>query len=301
MHAYHDLGGLPAGPLDLSEHTYAPWEERQAAMLVLLAEPRCGVMTVDELRRGIESLGAAEYDRLTYYEDAGSPRWPTSSCKKAFSPSTSWGESWPRSRRARASVMSVRFAAGERVHVRWATCGRRFMRAANAASSSAAWATSPTRKNWPMAAGACRSSRCTASASCSAPTSGPAAGLVQEPELPLTGGCASRALVLAEFGTTLPEDMTLRCASTTVRPRSSPYLVLPMRPAGTMGMSEQELATLAQLRDSMIGVASARPARLIEHVCTFVLHPDSVRLYKASRQFPDLSRARYFHARNHNL
>ena len=98
MHAYHDLGGLPAGPLDLSEHTYAPWEKRTHAMLVLLAEPRCGVMTVDELRRGIESLGAAEYDRLTYY-DAGSPRWPTSSCKKAFSPSTSWGESWPRSSR----------------------------------------------------------------------------------------------------------------------------------------------------------------------------------------------------------
>ncbi len=68
MRAHHDMGGLPAGPLDLSEHNYAPWEKRTHAMLLLLAEPGRGVMTVDELRRGIESLGAAEYDRLTYYE-----------------------------------------------------------------------------------------------------------------------------------------------------------------------------------------------------------------------------------------
>ncbi len=66
MRAHHDMGGLPAGPLDLSEHNYAPWEKRTHAMLLLLAER--GVMTVDELRRGIESLGAEEYDRMTYYE-----------------------------------------------------------------------------------------------------------------------------------------------------------------------------------------------------------------------------------------
>ena len=66
MRAHHDMGGLPAGPLDLSEHHYAPWEKRTHAMMLLLAEQ--GVMTVDELRRGIESLGAEEYDRLTYYE-----------------------------------------------------------------------------------------------------------------------------------------------------------------------------------------------------------------------------------------
>ncbi len=68
MRAHHDMGGLPSGPLDLSEHTYAPWEKRTHAMLVLLAERCSGVRTVDELRRGIESLGGAEYDGLTYYE-----------------------------------------------------------------------------------------------------------------------------------------------------------------------------------------------------------------------------------------
>jgi hypothetical protein len=66
MRAHHDMGGLSAGPIDLSEHTYAPWEKRTHAMMVLLQGS--GVLTTDELRRGIESLGAEEYDRLTYYE-----------------------------------------------------------------------------------------------------------------------------------------------------------------------------------------------------------------------------------------
>jgi nitrile hydratase subunit beta len=68
MRAHHDLGGQPAGPLDLSEHNYAPWEKRTHAMMLLLSEPGRGVMTVDELRRGIEALGDDEYDRLGYYE-----------------------------------------------------------------------------------------------------------------------------------------------------------------------------------------------------------------------------------------
>lgn len=68
MRQYHDMGGLPAGPLDRSEHQYAPWEVRTHALLLLLADPSRGVMTVDELRCGIESLGGQEYDRLGYYE-----------------------------------------------------------------------------------------------------------------------------------------------------------------------------------------------------------------------------------------
>ncbi len=68
MRQHHDMGGLPAGPLDRSEHTYAPWEKRTHALMLLLSEPCRGVMTVDELRRGIETLGEQEYDRLGYYE-----------------------------------------------------------------------------------------------------------------------------------------------------------------------------------------------------------------------------------------
>ena len=68
MRGYHDLGGQPAGPIDRSEHQYAPWEKRVHALMILLSDPGRRVMTVDELRRGIESLGAEEYDRLSYYE-----------------------------------------------------------------------------------------------------------------------------------------------------------------------------------------------------------------------------------------
>jgi hypothetical protein len=73
MRGYHDLGGLPAGPLDRSEHQLAPWEKRVHALMILLSAPDRNVLNVHELRRGIESLGTAEYDRLSYYE-----RWITS-------------------------------------------------------------------------------------------------------------------------------------------------------------------------------------------------------------------------------
>ena len=62
----HDIGGLPAGEVVPSEHDYALWEKRVDAMMVLLSKK--GLMTVDELRRNIESLGADAYDKMTYYE-----------------------------------------------------------------------------------------------------------------------------------------------------------------------------------------------------------------------------------------
>lgn len=60
--------------------------------------------------------------------------------------------------------------------------------------------------------------------------------------------------VLAEFGTVLPEEVEVRVLDSTADCR---YLVIPMRPAGTEGLSEAELATLVT-RDSMIGTAQAR-------------------------------------------
>jgi hypothetical protein len=65
-HAHHDMGGLPAGPIEAVEHDYALWEKRVDAMMVLLSNR--GLMTTDELRRNIEALGADAYDRMTYYE-----------------------------------------------------------------------------------------------------------------------------------------------------------------------------------------------------------------------------------------
>lgn len=62
----HDMGGLPAGPVEPTEHDYALWEKRVDALLVLLSKK--GHITVDELRRNIESLGSDAYDRMGYYE-----------------------------------------------------------------------------------------------------------------------------------------------------------------------------------------------------------------------------------------
>jgi nitrile hydratase len=63
--------------------------------------------------------------------------------------------------------------------------------------------------------------------------------------------------VLDEFGVELGDDVELRVLDSTADIR---YLVMPLRPAGTEGMSEDELAALIT-RDAMIGVAQpAAPA-----------------------------------------
>lgn len=66
MRSHHDMGGLPAGPVELTEHDYALWEKRIDALMVLLSKKR--MITVDELRKNIEGLGPDAYDRMTYYE-----------------------------------------------------------------------------------------------------------------------------------------------------------------------------------------------------------------------------------------
>jgi len=71
MRRHHDMGGLPAGPVETGERDYAVWEKKVDAILRLLVAKQ--VMTVDELRRGIEEIGPGAYDELSYYE-----RWITS-------------------------------------------------------------------------------------------------------------------------------------------------------------------------------------------------------------------------------
>lgn len=58
---------------------------------------------------------------------------------------------------------------------------------------------------------------------------------------------------LADLGYTAPEDIELRVVDSTADCR---YLILPRRPAGTEGWSEEKLAALV-IRDSMIGVGDA--------------------------------------------
>jgi nitrile hydratase len=60
--------------------------------------------------------------------------------------------------------------------------------------------------------------------------------------------------VLREFGVDLPDDVEVRVWDSTAELR---YLVLPMRPPGTEGMTEDQLAELVS-RDAMIGTGVVR-------------------------------------------
>jgi nitrile hydratase len=60
--------------------------------------------------------------------------------------------------------------------------------------------------------------------------------------------------VLAEFGVEVPQDTTIRVHDSTADMR---YIVLPARPAGTDGLSAEELAAWVT-RDCMIGTALPR-------------------------------------------
>ncbi|MFQ5804703.1 MAG: nitrile hydratase subunit alpha [Candidatus Methylomirabilales bacterium] len=62
--------------------------------------------------------------------------------------------------------------------------------------------------------------------------------------------------VIREFGQEVSDDVEVRVHDSTADMR---YLVLPLRPPGTEGMGEEELAKLVT-RDSMIGVVDPLPA-----------------------------------------
>jgi nitrile hydratase len=68
--------------------------------------------------------------------------------------------------------------------------------------------------------------------------------------------------VLREFGLELGDDVEVRVWDSTADLR---YLVLPERPAGTEGMSEEQLAGLVT-RDAMVGVAKVTLPRKESHV-----------------------------------
>ena len=68
----HDMGGLEAGTINKDEHDYALWEKRVDAMMMLLSN-ELSILTVDQLRKGIEALPPDAYDNMSYYE-----RWMAS-------------------------------------------------------------------------------------------------------------------------------------------------------------------------------------------------------------------------------
>ena len=63
---HHDMGGLPAGKVELPGHEYGEWDRRVDA-IVQLASRGAGI-TVDERRKNIEALPPQAYDTMSYYE-----------------------------------------------------------------------------------------------------------------------------------------------------------------------------------------------------------------------------------------
>ncbi len=63
--------------------------------------------------------------------------------------------------------------------------------------------------------------------------------------------------LLKEFGVEIPEQVEVRVWDSSAEQR---YIVIPERPTGTGGMSEEQLARLVT-RDSMVGTAKIEPPR----------------------------------------
>lgn len=66
MRGPHDVGGLPAGPVEPHAHDMTFWEKQIDAVRAVVGAK--GIYRTDENRRWVESLGDDAYERLTYYE-----------------------------------------------------------------------------------------------------------------------------------------------------------------------------------------------------------------------------------------
>ena len=64
MAGVHDMGGLPGGTVDRSQHEVEDWERLADAINSALGAK--GIQSTDQLRRAIESL--ENYRDLSYYE-----------------------------------------------------------------------------------------------------------------------------------------------------------------------------------------------------------------------------------------
>ncbi len=68
MRAPHDIGGLPGGPVDTEPHASTFWEKQIDAINVLLSDDKRRILSRDERRLAIESLGEEVYQTLRSYE-----------------------------------------------------------------------------------------------------------------------------------------------------------------------------------------------------------------------------------------
>ncbi|MCH9051524.1 MAG: nitrile hydratase subunit beta [Proteobacteria bacterium] len=76
MRAPHDIGGLPGGPVDTDPCAATFWEKQIDAINVLLSDKKRRIISGDERRLAIESLGEEVYRTLGYYE-----RWTAAAAR----------------------------------------------------------------------------------------------------------------------------------------------------------------------------------------------------------------------------
>ena len=67
MSGYHDIGGLPAGPIPRVELPFQHWEKQAEAIRNLLGDGSRRLVSLDEIRRGFESFGLDKYQAYSFY------------------------------------------------------------------------------------------------------------------------------------------------------------------------------------------------------------------------------------------
>lgn len=65
---YHDIGGLPGDAIDRDERPMVFWERRMEAVRDCISRADRPLMSVDEMRRVIETMGREAYNTLGFYE-----------------------------------------------------------------------------------------------------------------------------------------------------------------------------------------------------------------------------------------
>lgn len=64
---YHDIGGLPGGPVVCVERSFDDWQKLSEAIRGAL-EQKNRIVSLDEIRRVFESFGEHLYETLGFYE-----------------------------------------------------------------------------------------------------------------------------------------------------------------------------------------------------------------------------------------